>query len=149
MARHQSWEGEAAAGLTMAVLLLAVLVAIGAWKVTEMTLKEIGRIYLDHGGRGSTARLLWYALVALVAMWLLCGIVALAVPTAAAPCAYLAAWAFLTYVLSIEIVDWKARRGQPRPGDPRSLDTYLSGLGISSSEPLEASNGHRRSVTAD
>lgn len=65
--------------MTMAVVLLAVLLAIGAWKLTELTLKEIGRIYLDRGGRGPTAKLLCCALIALVAIWLLCGIVALVV----------------------------------------------------------------------
>jgi hypothetical protein len=101
-----------------------MLIVIAAGTLAVATLKEIGRVYLENGGKEST-RFLWYLLGGLFGLWLLCGIVAAALPTASAACAYTAAWSFLVYVVAIEVVDWRARPRLPRAGDRDSLDTYL------------------------
>ncbi len=130
MARYQSWEGDAAAGVVFALVVLVALAAVGIWKIAEATLKEIGRIYVENGSRGRTARLLWYVLAGLLGIWLLCGVIGAAVPAAAAACANIAAWGFFAYILSLEVIDWHARRGEPKPGDLGNLDTYIGNLGI-------------------
>lgn len=129
VSRRSSWDGEAAAGLMIAVVALAILVGYLMWKVTEATLREIGRIYAERG-QGPTGRRLWYALGALISFWLICGIIASVDRAAMSSCLYGAAWAFFAYVLFIEATDWQARRGEPKPGDPGCLDTYLGSVGL-------------------
>jgi hypothetical protein len=135
--RRSSWDGEAAAGLTFALVAIVILVAYVMWKVTEATLKEIGRIYTERG-HGPTGRRLWHALGALAGFWLICGIVASVDHAAVGSCGFCAAWAFLAYVLFIEVTDWQARRGEPKPGDLGSLDTYLGSIGLGAKVPTSA-----------
>jgi hypothetical protein len=124
MSRQSSWEGDAAAGLLTAAVLLTIFIVMAAGKVALVTLKEIGRVYVENTSKES-ARLLWYALGGLFGLWLISGVVAAALPAASTACAYTAAWSFLAYVVAIEVVDWLARPSLPRAGDRDSLDTYL------------------------
>jgi hypothetical protein len=128
VSRNSNWQGDVAGSLVGAAIVLTILVVIVLSKIALAMAKEIGRIYVDNA-RSSSARFLWYALGGLFGIWLLCGVVAALMSGAGTACVYAAAWAFLSYVVSIEVVDWQARPGLPRSGDRGSLDTYLGGLG--------------------
>jgi hypothetical protein len=147
MAKHSSWEGDAAGSLIGACVLLTIVIVVILGRIVLGTAKEIGRVYLENL-RGRSARLLWYALGGLFGVWLLCGVVAAAAPAAGAVCVYTAAWAFLAYVVAIEVVDWQAQPGLPRPGDRDSLDTYLGGFGGTNADSLGSSKKKER-VAAD
>jgi uncharacterized iron-regulated membrane protein len=136
VARHSDWEGEAVSSLIVATVLLAGFIIVILGRIALATAKEIGRVYIENT-RSTSARPLWYALAGLLGVWLLCGVVAAIVPTAGAACVYTAAWTFFIFVVTIEVIDWQARPGLPRPGDVDSLDTYLGALGASS-----VSDGH-------
>ena len=139
MARHQSWDADVGGSLVGLTVMLMLLIAFVLCKVATATAKEIGRVYLENA-HATLARLLWYSLGGLFGVWLLCGVVAAAMPAVGAACVYGAAWAFLVYVLAIEMIDWRARPGLPRAGSVGSLDTYLD-LGVSERSTAKA-NGN-------
>lgn len=144
MSRNQSWDESAATGITTAVVALAGLALLAAAALAAATLAEIGRIYTEHAGDEQTSRPLWYALVGLLGLWLVCGIVAATTPSVVAVCAYTAAWGFFAYVIAIEVADFWARRHDPTPEQLSNVDTYLTGLGgfgQSDRDGATASNG--------
>jgi hypothetical protein len=115
--KNPSWEWENAAAEGLAGLVILALIVVAAVVATLLIIvcTELGRIYQRRGfSPTATARALWIALAGLLACWLVAGLLATSPATLAAGL-YLAAWAFLAFVIAVEACDQYEQRFDPAP----------------------------------
>jgi hypothetical protein len=107
---YWAWEDAVAEAGASVMLVILVMVAAVVATVIVILLMEIARIYQAQAFAATTiARILWIALAALLAVWLLAGLLA-ASPATLPLGLYLAAWAFLAFVVIAEGCDLYAQR---------------------------------------
>ncbi len=104
--KNPNWDWEDAVGglaVVIALLVIAVIVTLIILLATELV-----RIYRERARAGSEiGRFLWTALAGLILCW---GVAALliAFPATHLVGFSLGAWSFLTFVIGVEVVDWRA-----------------------------------------
>jgi hypothetical protein len=109
--------------LVLAAIVVTIIAAYFLIRLLAAALTAGVRIYAEHGfAGGRLARVLWWALAAMVGLLLLCGLAFLVLPATAAGDAALASWGFLAFGMTVAICGWK---GQQRLGNPGVVDTYL------------------------
>lgn len=125
MSRRESedvWAGALALAV-VALVAVAALFLIGI-------LAEIARVYGEHGRKGAPmARTLWSLGLALLAAWIVAAILMTMPPPLGVVGIYLAAWAFLVFVVCVESVAQRLRVHQQRDWAVLGeLDTHLGPL---------------------
>ncbi|MBV9280673.1 MAG: hypothetical protein JOZ41_11365 [Chloroflexi bacterium] len=124
--RRAGWEDQLPGEFSFLVIVLLVLVIAALWTILVATGKELARIYERSGSYSrTTLRIIGYSLAGFVTVVVLCWLVSLVVPSAAAAPVYAAAWGFLAVVLVVEGCDWYERRHGAPESALGDLDTYL------------------------
>lgn len=107
------WEEDLATGILGVALLglIALAALVGTFLIVVLT--EIARVYQARAFSARRSRpILWIALAFLLAVWVLCAVLARQ-PETLPISVYLSTWSFLVYVVVVEGCDWYEQRFDP------------------------------------